>query len=164
MKNILVSVDFDEKYSLLVDKASDLAEKFGSKIWLLHVAAPEPDFVGYDVGPQYIRDFRAEDLKEEHKALQKVVTLLEQNGLEAEALLIQGGTTEMVLKESEKLHIDLVVIGHHEHNLIYKAFVGSKSNSIINQSKIPVLIIPMTEDHLTGEIFSLILTNGQHQL
>ncbi|HYW95787.1 MAG TPA: universal stress protein [Bacteroidales bacterium] len=143
MKNILVSIDFGEKYSLLIDKASELAGKSGSKIWLLHVAAPDPDFVGYDVGPQYIRDFRAEDLKEEHKTLSHLVDLLEKNGFETEALLIQGATAEMVLSESQKLHVDLVILGHQEHSLLYETFVGSKSISIINKSKIPVLIVPM---------------------
>ncbi len=143
MKNILVSINFEEKYSLLIDKATELAEKFDAKIWLLHVAAPEPDFVGYDVGPQYIRDFRAEDLKNEHKALQKCVVLLEENGIEADALLIPGATTEMVLEECNRLSVDLVIIGHQEHSLLYETFVGSESINIINKSKIPVLIIPV---------------------
>ena len=45
--------------------------KFGSKIWLVHIAAPDPDFVGYEVGPQYIRDHRADELKKEHKLVKK---------------------------------------------------------------------------------------------
>ena len=32
---------------------------------------PEPDFVGYEVGPQYISDMREIELKEEHKQLKK---------------------------------------------------------------------------------------------
>ena len=62
MKNILVTVNFEEKETnLLIAKAVELAEKFGSKIWLIHIAAPDPEFVGYEVGPQYIRDHRADE-------------------------------------------------------------------------------------------------------
>ncbi len=146
MKNILVPIDFEEAYSLLVDQASELAEKFGSKVWLLHVAAPDPDFVGYEPGPQYIRDFRAEDLKEEHRTIDRIARLLGQNGIEAEGLLIQGATTEMVTNISKKLKVDLVIIGHHEHSLLYEAFIGSRSINIINKLQIPVLLVPLDKE------------------
>ena len=69
MKNILVSIDFNEQEALLMDRAYEFAKAFDAKIWLVHIAAPDPDFVGYDAGPQYVRDARAEDLKGEHKLL-----------------------------------------------------------------------------------------------
>lgn len=62
MKNILVTIDFNENENLLLDKAYQMAKAFGAKLWLMHIAAPDPDFVGYDVGPQYIRDARATEL------------------------------------------------------------------------------------------------------
>ena len=72
MKNLLVTVTFEEKEtSVLLEKAMSIAEKFGSKIWLVHIAAPDPDFVGYEVGPQYIRDHRADELKKEHKLVKR---------------------------------------------------------------------------------------------
>lgn len=70
MKNILVTIDFEEKGQVLIEKAAELAEKFNAKLWLVHVAAPDPDFIGYDVGPQYVRDVLAKDLRNEHKLLQ----------------------------------------------------------------------------------------------
>ena len=51
MKNILVTIDFKRNDQLLIDKAFQLAESFDSKLWLIHIAAPDPDFVGYEVGP-----------------------------------------------------------------------------------------------------------------
>ena len=49
MKTILVTIDFDKSDQMLIDKAFQMAEVFGSKIWILHIAAPDPDFVGYEV-------------------------------------------------------------------------------------------------------------------
>ena len=72
MKNLLVTVTFEEKEtSVLLAKAMSIAEKFGSKIWLVHIAAPDPDFVGYEVGPQYIRDHRADELKKQHNLVKR---------------------------------------------------------------------------------------------
>ena len=143
MKNILVAIDFDKNIGLLVDKAFELANAFNSKIWLLHIAAPEPYFVGYEVGPQYIRDSRADDLRKEHRQLQRFVKDLEEKGIDAEGLLIQGATIEMIIKESKKLNVDLIMTGHHERSFFYKAFVGSVSAEIIKKSKTPVLIVPV---------------------
>lgn len=143
MKNILVTVDFDKGETLLIEKAFQMANAFGSKLWLMHIAAPDPDFVGYDVGPEYIRDSRASELRKEHRQIQAYSETLKKRGVESEGLLVQGATIEMIIKESKKLNVDLIIAGHHEHGFFYKAFVGSVSAEIIKKSKIPVLIIPL---------------------
>ena len=139
----MVAIDFINNEKLLIDSAFRLAERFDAKIWLIHIAAPDPDFVGYEVGPQYIREFRAEELKKEHKLLQKYTRELEKKGVEAEGMLVQGATIEMIIEEALKLKVDLIIAGHQEHNFLYKAFVGSVSRQIIRKSKIPVLIVPL---------------------
>jgi nucleotide-binding universal stress UspA family protein len=143
MKNILITIDFEEQANLLLDRAFELAEKFDCKLWLLHIAAPDPEFVGYEVGPQNERDFRAGELKTEHKIIEKCVHQLKEKGINAEGLLIQGPTVETILKEAEKLNIDLVIIGHHKHSLFYKTFVGNTDSALINKSKVPVLLVPI---------------------
>src|SRR5680860_320168 len=143
MKNILVTIDFDKNEKLLIDKAFQLAESFNSKLWLMHIAAPDPDFAGYEVGPQYIRDNRAAELRKEHKLLQEYTNTLKKKGVDSEGLLVQGATVEMIIEESKKLNIDLIIAGHHEHGFFYNAFVGSVSAQIIKKSKIPVLIVPL---------------------
>jgi len=142
MKNILVAINFDDQESILITKAIELAKPFKAKVWLLHIAAPEPDFVGYEVGPQYIRDTRAEDLRNEHRLLQKYAQELTNQGLASEGLLINGATIEMIIEESKKLNIDMIITGHHDRGFIYQAFVGSVSSQIIKKSKIPVLMVP----------------------
>jgi nucleotide-binding universal stress UspA family protein len=143
MKNLLVTVTFEEKETaILLGKAMAIAEKFGSKIWLVHIAAPDPDFIGYEVGPQYIRDHRADELKKEHKLVKKYADELREKKFDAEGLLVQGATVDMILKESAKLNIDLVIIGHHKHNLLYKIFVQDIDENIVHESKVPVLMIP----------------------
>lgn len=145
INNILVAVDLDERTYKLVDYAAALASKFDAKVWIVHIAAPEPDFVGYDVGPQYIRDTRAETLKEEHKDLKKLTEKLHQQAIEADALLIAGPTVQMILDEAKKLKADLIISGSHDHSFLYKAFVGSIAEGIFRKAKIPLLTIPLDE-------------------
>lgn len=143
MKNLLVTIGFEEKSILLLNKAIELAEKFHSKVWIVHVASPDPDFVGYEVGPQYIRDDRAEDLKKEHRMIAEYTGKLKEKGIEAEGLLIQGATEETILKESVHLNIDLLIIGHHKHGFLHRTFGYSPVSAIVEKSSVPVLLIPL---------------------
>lgn len=143
MKNILVAIDFKGDEKSVIDKAKVFALAFGSKLWVMHIAAPDPDFVGYGVGPQYIRDARADELRNEHRLIQEYADKLEESGVKAEGLLVAGATIEMIMQEAKRLKADIIVTGHHDHGFFYKAFVGSTSTQIIKQSKIPVLIVPL---------------------
>lgn len=143
MKNILVTVDFDDDSDIPLNKAIEIAQKFDAKIWLIHIAVPNPDFVGYEVGPQYIRDFRATELKREHKLIQETTAKLKAMNIECEGLVIQGATVDMVIEESDKLKIDLLVMGHHRHNFLYKMFIENTEGIIINHSKVPILLVPL---------------------
>lgn len=143
MNNILVSIDFDDCDQLIIDKAIELGKAFNAKLWVIHIAAPDPDFVGYDAGPQHERDFRANTLKKEHKQLHDYALQINSQGIKTESLLIQGSTVDMVIEEAKKLNADLIIIGHQEHNFFYKAFFGSVSEQIINKSKIPVMVVPV---------------------
>ena len=143
MKNILAAIDFKGHEEQIIETATKFARTFGSKIWLIHIAAPDPDFVGYEPGPQYIRDCRATTLKKEHELLETYCNEFSKKGIEAEGLLIQGATVEMIMKESKKLHIDLIIIGHAEHSFIYKAIFGNISKAVIQKSTIPVLTVPL---------------------
>ncbi len=142
MTNILVSIDFHEETDKLIEEAIKYAQAFDSKVWLIHVAAPDPDFVGYEAGPQYLRDHRAEELRKEHRMVQDYANKIKDQGLEADGLLIAGATIEMILEEARQLDIDLIICGHHDRNFFYNSFIGSISSKLIKKSKTPVLVVP----------------------
>lgn len=143
MKNILIAIDFHEHTDYLVDTVLSSLNTQDAKIWLIHIASPDPDFVGYGVGPHYIRDIRAEDLRGDHKKLAAYSQKLQEKGFSAEGLLIQGPTIEMILEEAKKLEADLIAMGHHEHDFMYRLFFSSVASSVVQQAKIPVLVVPI---------------------
>lgn len=143
MKNILVAIDFDKGVDYLIDKSALFGEAFDAKVWLMHIAAPEPDFVGYEPGPQYIRDNRADELREEHKLLQGYADMLIKRGIEAQGLLLQGATIEMIMQASENLQTEMIICGNHDRSFFYRAFLGDVTSKIIKKSAIPVLVVPL---------------------
>ena len=143
MKNILVALDFKTETGKLVDTAQEYSRAFNAKIWLIHAVAPNPDFVGFEAGPQSVRDNRAEEIKEEHKEITNWSSQLVNEGHEAEGLMIQGATVDTILEEAKKLEAELIIIGHHEHSAMYKLLIGSRDTELIKKSSIPVLIVPL---------------------
>lgn len=146
-KNILVAIDFNDAVGELLSYAESIAGKFGSKIWVVHVAAPDPDFVGFDAGPQYIRDMRADELKAEHKELQQIREMFIDKNIESDALLIQGSTVETVLDEAKKIQADILIVGTHKHSFFYNLFAESVSVELFKNAEIPVLSIPIAEEN-----------------
>ncbi|MFY0714322.1 universal stress protein [Seonamhaeicola sp. NFXS20] len=145
MKNILIPIEFDNMAQKLINAGQELAEKFNSKIWLIHIAAPEPDFVPYisGTGPLDEREARATTLKTERKLIQEYADILTKKGINSTALMVQGPTIETIMDKVETLDVDLIIVGNNKHGFIYKLFVESVSNSIIKIANIPVLLIPM---------------------
>jgi nucleotide-binding universal stress UspA family protein len=141
MKTILVAIDFSQVSGQLLSAASQIA-KPDSKVYLIHVAAPEPDFVGYGVGPEYIRDDRANELREEHKMLNEFKEKLINQGIDAEALLVGGPTVETLMAEIKKLKADFFIIGRRGHSKFYNLVMGSVCKEILPKLKIPTLVIP----------------------
>jgi len=142
MRQILVPIDFSQVTTAVIEQAATLAERFDAEIALLHVAAPDPDFVGYDAGPETVREHVAADLRSEHRQLQSVADALRSRGLRAHAVSLQGSTVEAILERAERVGADLIVIGSHGHGALYRALVGSVSEGVIRGSRCPVLLVP----------------------
>lgn len=142
MKNILVPIDFSAVQESLIAVASTIAKPIGAKLWLVHVAAPDPDFVGFKVGPAYVREHMAEILRQEHQDIQELAAGLKASGVEAEALLVQGPTTDTLLEVAANVKAEMIIVGSHGRGALFRAFVGSVSEQLLKESKVPVLVVP----------------------
>lgn len=143
MKNILCAIDFSGSTLKVLREAEKYAKAFECKLWMVHVAAPDPEFAGHKIGPQHERDWRAQTLRKEHKYMELEASKLEKRGLNVTPLLIQGSTADTILHEIEKLNIDLVIVGSHGHGMLHALLTDSVSSEIIHKSKCPVLIVPV---------------------
>jgi len=139
---LLVAVDFSDSSRIVIESVKNLAKAVSGKVWLLHVAEPDPEFVGYDVDPPEMRDAVARKFHREHQHIQELSKELRAKGVDCEALLIQGPTVETILRESEKLSVDMVVLGSHGKGILRHILLGSTSEGVIQKSSVPVLVVP----------------------
>lgn len=142
MKTILVAVDLSDASEAVLRRARELAQRDGARVYLLHVADPDPDFVGFDAGPDSVRDQVATELREEHRTVQAHADALRAEGLDATALLVRGATVATILHEADKLGAEVLVVGTHGRGAIARALMGSVSTGLIAKSDVPVLVVP----------------------
>jgi len=142
MQTVLAAVDFSEVTEAVVERAASLARAFSAHLVLLHVAEPDPEFVGFEAGPQSVRDARADELREEHRSLQQRAEELRGQGLDVQASLVPGPTIETIVQRAQQLAADLVVLGSHGHGALHRALLGSVSEGVLRRAGRPVLIIP----------------------
>jgi nucleotide-binding universal stress UspA family protein len=142
MKTILVPIDFSSVTADVIEQATQLAAAFSSAVWLLHVAAPEPEFVGYDSGPRDVRETVAREMHASHRMLQQHSTSLRERGINATAIQVQGATVETIVREAQRLQADIIVLGSHGHGALHRALLGSVSEGVLHHATCPLLILP----------------------
>jgi nucleotide-binding universal stress UspA family protein len=145
--NILVAVDFSAATESILHSARDWALRPGTEsahIYLLHVTEPDPAFVGWEGGPDVVRDQMAHVFQREHRELGELAVALREAGVEAVTpLLVQGATVKTILDQAERLEASLVVVGSHGRGATYDLLIGSVSSGVIRGSRVPVLVIPV---------------------
>lgn len=142
MNCILAAVDFSDVSLAVIEQAEALARALSCPVYLVHVEAPEPDFVGYEPGPQTVRDSVAHEIKDHRGQLHAWRDGLRERGLDAHALVIQGPTAAKILEEARRLEAGLIVAGSHGHGALVHLLVGSVSEGLLRHSPCPVLIVP----------------------
>jgi len=145
-KNILAPIDFSDVTGAVIDTAAELARAMDGKVWLIHAAVPEPDFVGYEVGPEYIRDSAARHLREEHQMLGRYQQALRDKEVDVTAMLVPGEAVAKILQEAERLGADWIVLGSHGHGALYNLLAGSVCQGVVHKAKRPVVIVPSRTD------------------
>ena len=141
-QNIIAAVDFSDVTESVVARAAALAASMGARLWLIHVATPQPDFVGYEVGPVYIRDSVAQQLHSQHQRLHQMRQALHNQGLEVTAMLVSGTPVRKILNEAKRLDAAMIVMGSHGHGALFDLLMGSVCKGVLRKAACPVMIIP----------------------
>ena len=139
--NILAALDFSETTPEVLTSAKRLAGALKSHLWLVHVEAPDPDFVGYDAGPQSVRDQVSREIHTDHQQLQSFAEKCREDDLQVTALLLQGPTAQTLVDKAEQLGAEFLVVGSHGKTGLRKLLMGSVSEAILRSAPCPVVVV-----------------------
>ena len=147
MKNILVAIDSCETTTMaspIMERTFDLANAFSSKVWILHVV-PRLGQAPFNVDSKTLRRGVAAELHHEHEYFQQLAQCLRDRDIDATALLVKGPTIRTILKESDRLDIDLIVLGCHGHGLLFGALIDVTEEGLLSNCTRPIMFIPVPE-------------------
>ena len=144
MKKILVAIENCETTTIaspIMEKAIELASALSCKVWLVHIVPPsrEPP---YNVDASLTRHEAADELRHEHEFLQYLAKCMQEKKIDAAALLVQGSIISSLLKESERLEIDLIILGCHKHGKLYGAIMDDTEEGLLSKCPRPIMFVP----------------------
>ena len=101
----------------------------------------------YQLPENYATQDGYEELAAAYRSVAKGVvedacSFLEDVGLQVSGEAIEGPPAQVVLEEADRVGADLILVGHRNPKDVAEMLLGSVSQQILNQTRIPVLVIP----------------------
>ena len=154
MKNILVAIDFSNATDAVIHQIGKLACPNDSIIHLLHIVEPSICYEVSGVLPDEV-PVPVMDQTEENEVISIAKNQLQKTAEKlsrlTDATIIQAvedefEISEAVINYAEKHHIDMIVVGKHNHGFLSTVFLGSVASSVMRKSPVPVLVVPVTKE------------------
>lgn len=151
---ILVAIDLKAGTDRLLAEAQRYAQAFDAIVDIIHVAAPDPDFIGYiksnDPEDQCQidseRDPHAKALRAEHHKTQAFGAALRANRVRVDqSLTVQGPVLETILAYVHKFNSDLLVLGSHQHGALYRLWYGDAATEAAKLAACALLVVPLPD-------------------
>jgi nucleotide-binding universal stress UspA family protein len=136
---ILLATDGSEEATLATQTATDLGERTGSELHVVHVGeippTHYPDRYGY-------RALYKEDEREARQLLEAQIEKMKAAGATvAQAHLRIGRADEEVVVLADELGVDLIAMGSRGLGGVRRALMGSVSDSVVRHAHCPVLVV-----------------------
>jgi nucleotide-binding universal stress UspA family protein len=145
MRNLLVPVDLSETSIAVVDRASCLAQSFGSRIWLLHVFVPSHGRVPYNLDRQHLRREMAREIVNKRHKLRQLAERLRRDRVTVTPRSIAGNIPNIILNEAQRINADLIILGSHGHGNLYHALLGGVGQKVKRKAACPVMLVRRPE-------------------
>ncbi|WP_415283159.1 universal stress protein [Candidatus Nitrososphaera sp. FF02] len=137
---ILVAVDESAHAEKAFRHAMAIAQKFGSKVTVVHVmSAPA---AGGGMGHFPVQEAVRTAVESADGLAQKFSALAKQEfGLAVETRTAKGAIADEILKAASSEHATLIVMGSRGLTGIKELMLGSVSSAVVHKSKVPVLTV-----------------------
>jgi len=135
MERIVVGYDGSIYSKKALEKVKVLAEKFGSKVYVVHVI----DTAVLSLSDVFASPSILMSLRE--KAEQLVKEAVQLLGGNAEGKVLEGDPAHEIVKFAKEVNASLIVLGSRGLSTIRRVLMGSVSSRVVQESPIDVLIV-----------------------
>lgn len=163
MKKILVPTDFSEHAENALQVASQLAQKYGAEIYLLHMIELPANMTN-PVG-----ETRSSDLPEAigfmklaKKRYSEILSRPYLQGLNVHEIVEFHQAFDGIMETSREHGCDFIVMGSRGASGFKEMFVGSNTEKVVRTSEIPVLVVKksLPEFKIENFVFATNLDNS----
>lgn len=145
MKKILVPTDFSQEAEKALKVASQIANRHGSEIYLLHmleIPMQEIDTINSKADVPEVMFF----MKMAHKKFEDIMNSDYLKGLTVHEILKPDGTFNGISDICKEHGISMITMGSHGASGLKEMFVGSNAEKVVRSSDVPVLVIKNDHD------------------
>lgn len=153
MKRILVPTDFSQCASNASDAAIRLAKASGATLYFLHLTV-EPNSPSHVPGKPAVQV--ETEIGQARYWLDQLVGKAESAGVVAKGELVIGNGQERIEDYVEPFGIDFLVMGSHGATGIRETVIGSKTQHVIRNIRVPSLVIkrPIERANFSNLLFA----------
>lgn len=144
MKTLLVAVDLSRASRRVCDVACALAKSGGAKLVLLHVVQSQQLALrafGFAAGT--VNSMLATLERRATRDLLALARRCERKGVAVQAIQRTGEPAPTILAKVRSLSAGGIVLGSHGHSAAFDLLVGSTTQRVLRQAKVPVVVVPM---------------------
>ena len=139
--NIVCCISLSENPDDVVQYASDIVRQNDAKLILVHVAADNDAILRRTGSRSAVEQLIEESRKANEDAFTQYVNK-KFAGLNPTIVLTEGKVEEELLKVIDQYCADLIVIGSMSTKGLFGSLFNKPSESIIDNTRIPVMVIP----------------------
>lgn len=141
MKKILVPIDFSKKSEFASKMAARIAKKSHSTVYLLHMIELPTGIIDMGAGSNFsIPKSMLYLRKVKERIIEFKETFFDAETPVEYSVRFQN-PHEGILKYTEKINADLIIMGAKGHSNFEEIFIGSNTEKVVRSSKIPVIVV-----------------------
>jgi nucleotide-binding universal stress UspA family protein len=154
ISKILIGIDDSKFAEYAASYGFDMARTFNAHVGLVHIVEPSvapvtttDTIMGMPLQDNVINDIEIMDIQNEQG--ENIITRTMKKyaeGLQVTHFNEFGSTADGILHCSKEFKADLIVIGTHNRTGIDRLLMGSVAESVVRNSHVPVLVVPMGEE------------------
>jgi len=144
---ILVPTDFSEHSDKALKQALDIASEYNAKVYVLHVvherihSALSDDYSDISITEKEVLKFEKRMMDVAKERLYKQIERFPENKkVKLVQMVVNGIPYEEILREQEKLGIDLIVIASLGRTGIARFLICGVARNVLKGAKCPVLL------------------------
>jgi len=141
--NVLVCLDGTGLSESILPLATEIAERFGSKVVLLNVLIVPLHLSGIGKTEIVIKQSAYVSEREEgiDNYLEQIAEPLREKGLNVECVTIEGTIEESIIAYARTYKVGLIAMASHGRRGLNRLFSGSSTESLLRKSGIPILAL-----------------------